>query len=489
VHHRVVPVLAAVVAATGILLSCYAMRGSEGGGETSFNSPREIVTGDIALPDGYRIEAVATGFTFPTGVAFDADGVPHVIEAGYSYGEVWAAPRLLRVDRAGSVQDGSVTVVVEGQKNGPWTGIAWHDDAFVVVEGGEMDGGRVLRIRPDGSMTTLIDELPTVGDHHANGPAIAPDGSILIGIGTATNSAIVGEDNAEFGWLARHPDFHDVPCEDVTLTGLNFGTKKDGKTIETGAFSSYGTPSTAGQVIRGSVPCSGSIIKLPPAGGAPELVAWGFRNPFGLAFAPDGVLYATDNGYDERGSRPVWGTGDHLWRIVPGAWYGWPDYSGGIALTSHAFKLSGEHDDRLLLSKAPRTPEKPVATLGVHASADGFDFSRNEAFGHVGDAFIAEFGDMAPGAGKVIRPVGFKVVRVNVKTGEIEDFAVNKGSRNGPGSAIGTHGLERPVAVRFDPEGTALYVVDFGVMTTGDDGPKPRMETGVLWKITREAGR
>jgi hypothetical protein len=32
-------------------------------------------------------------------------------------------------------------------------------------------------------------------------------------------------------------------------------------------------------------------------------------------------------------------------------------------------------------------------------------------------------------------------------------------------------GLERPVAVRFDPGGTSLYVVDFGVMTVSPHGP------------------
>ena len=40
-------------------------------------------------------------------------------------------------------------------------------------------------------------------------------------------------------------------------------------------------------------------------------------------------------------------------------------------------------------------------------------------------------------------------------------------------------------AARFDPSGTALYVVDFGVMTMGPQGPAPQPETGVLWRITR----
>lgn len=112
------------------------------------------------------------------------------------------------------------------------------------------------------------------------------------------------------------------------------------------------------------------------------------------------------------------------------------------------------------------------------------DFSRNDAFGHVGQAFIAQFGDMAPTVGKVLSPVGFKVVRVDVKSGVTEDFAVNR-EPYGPASKVGSGGLERPIAARFSPDGTALYVVDFGVMTIGED-PQPKEGTGVLWRITRE---
>lgn len=169
---------------------------------------------------------------------------------------------------------------------------------------------------------------------------IGADGFLYFGQGTATNSAVVGEDNAQFGWLLRKPAFHDVPCSDVTLTGRNFTTENpltatDDDRATTGAFSPFGTTTTDGQVIKGAVPCNGAIMKVRLTGGAPELVAWGFRNPFGLAFSPGGELYVTDNSYDERGSRPVWGTGDLLFAVKPGMWYGWPDISAEWGVTEN----------------------------------------------------------------------------------------------------------------------------------------------------------
>jgi hypothetical protein len=81
--------------------------------------------------------------------------------------------------------------------------------------------------------------------------------------------------------------------------------------------------------------------------------------------------------------------------------------------------------------------------------------------------------------------VGFQVARVDLTTGVIEPFAVNRGKKNGPASKLKTGGLERPVACRFDPSGDALYVVDFGILTMDKKGPKPGENTGVLWRIVR----
>lgn len=473
---------------------CFAMRPSHGGGQTDFKGRRHLDAADIALPQGYRIELVATGLSFPTDVAFDDENRAYVVESGYCYGEVFTTPRLLRIESASSHTE--IARGGEGQENnGPWNGVAFHDGAFYVAEGGVLHGGRILRIGADGAMTRIIEGLPSRGDHHTNGPAIGPDGKIYFAVGVATNSAVVGMDSHKFGWLARNPDFHDIPARDVTLAGINYTTDNpltpDGDDkATTGAFVPFGTRTTKGQVIPGALPATGALMRMNLDGTGLELVAWGLRNPFGMAFSSDGALYMTDNSYDVRGSRPVFGTGDLLWRIDLenlGTWHGWPDFHGQRPLSDEDhFKAPREKAPGVLLAEHPNKPPPPVAILPVHASANHFDFSRSESFGHMGEAFIANFGDMAPGVGKVIGPVGYNVVRVDVGTGEIEPFAVNRGRSNGPASMLKRSGLERPIAARFDRTGAALYVVDFGIMTM-DGKPHPQPGTGVVWRITHKS--
>jgi glucose/arabinose dehydrogenase len=481
------PALAIATLVMGSTAGCYSLLPSSGGGQTTAPATRTVDAADVAAPAGYRVEAVATGLTFPTGIAFDGEGVPHVVEAGYSYGEAFTTPRLVRLNK-----DGTTSEIARGAKNGPWTGVTYADGAFFVTEGGQIEGGRLLRISPDGRTTVLVENLPGQGDHHTNAPTVGPDGMIYFAQGTATNSGVVGEDNLKYGWLERFPKFHDIPCRDITLAGINYATTDAPATTDlprtvTGAFVPFGTPTSPGQVVKGQFPCSGSVMKVAPSGGKPELVAWGFRNPFGMAFAPDGRLYLTENGFDDRGSRPVWGAPDVLWRVTPGTWYGWPDYAEGMPINTQHYQ--GKVLPRFVLAKHPEPPPRPVASLGVHASSNGVDISRSAAFGNVGQAFIAEFGDMAPETGKSLHPVGFRVIRVDVTSGRIEDFLVNRGDKNGPATRIGGAGLERPVSVRFDPAGNALYVVDFGVMLMDRTGPKPREGTGVVWRVTREVSR
>src|SRR5690606_16979775 len=128
---------------------------------------------------------------------------------------------------------------------------------FYIAEGGQLKGGRILRINKKGEIKILIDNLPSFGDHHTNGPIIK-DNYIYFSQGVSTNSGVVGIDNYNFGWLKRFPDFHDIPCEDITLTGENFESDnplaEDGTAV-TGAFVPFNTQTKKGELIKGKIPC------------------------------------------------------------------------------------------------------------------------------------------------------------------------------------------------------------------------------------------
>lgn len=435
-----------------------------------YEGPRRVDARDIELPPGYTITAVATDLTFPTGIAFDDLGRPHVVEAGYGPVDVWTEPRLLRLEPKRQI------VVSQGQRNGPWNGVVYGDGKFYVVEGGLLKGGRLLQIGRDGKVKILAQGLPTRGDHQATGPALGPDGAVYFGVGTATNAGVVGPDNFLAGWLSRFPMISDVPCRDVALTGRGFPSVDvlgaGESQTQTGAFRPFGNVAYAGEHITGRQLCNGALMRLAPSGEV-EVVATGLRNPFGLAFDPEGKLFVTNQGYDLRGSRPTTAAGDHLWQVRPGAWYGWPDLGA-----------QGEPAGEPVLAQHPGPVPAPAAFLGVQSSPGGFDFSTSEYFGHVGEAFVALAGDrVAPAGRRQRQPSGFRIVRVDVKNGRVEDFAVNRAG--GPASKNRGGGLERPIAVRFAQHGQALYVVDYGVVLVNENGAYAQRGTGVVWRITR----
>ena len=78
-------------------------------------------------------------------------------------------------------------------------------------------------------------------------------------------------------------------------------------------------------------------------------MGWGFRHPYGLAFAPDGKLVVSMNGADERGSRNIANDGDKVYVIDVsnptnlGKFYGWPDYFGDTQpVTESTIQVSTE---------------------------------------------------------------------------------------------------------------------------------------------------
>lgn len=180
-----------------------------------------------------------------------------------------------------------------------------------------------------------------------------------------------------------------------------------------------------------------------------------------MNWSPDGRLYVSENGYDERGSRPVANAEDNIWLIRQDGWYGWPDYSSGIPITDPRFQSS--RGPRLTFLMAEHPPvEEPFMTRPKHAAVTKFDFSKNNEFGYQGDMFLAEFGAGVPITGTEQVQVGQQVVRINPATREVNAFFTAKSEALGPEGAeyIVTAGPKHPVEAQFSPDGLSLYIVD-----------------------------
>lgn len=428
---------------------------------------RRLDPNDIHLPPGYKIEVFRAGLTTPINLVIANDGQMYVADAGVTSG----SGKVLRLTSHGE------EVIAEGF-NPPLTGInIFKGDIYVSHR------GAITVIKPNGELIDVLSGLPSWGDHHNNRVVFGPDGKMYFGQGTATNSGVVGEDNA--GWVKTHPQFHDYPGETVILEGRNFTsenflTDAPGDLATTGAFSPFGVPTGRGERIKGITAASGSILRANPDGSDLELIAWGLRNPFRIKFDRHGRLFAANHGMDVRGSRGVANSPDEFQLIKKGVWYGWPDFTGGEPVTNPKFKPRKGPQPQFLLARHPMRPPLPVAVFAPHSATMGFDFNYTHRFENFGDVYIAEFGSEAPETtgGEPLPGVGHRVSRINMKNGKVTTFAINKSGF--AASYTGGGGLERPIDVVFGQD-ESMYVVDFGI---SGDGEADYLEgTGVIWRI------
>jgi glucose/arabinose dehydrogenase len=443
-----------------------------GAGPGAPSARRLLQAADLRLPLGYQAEIVAHGLGFLTAVVVAPDGTPYVAEAGFAHGSVPTQPRVLRVER-----DGSTTPVAE-QLTGPVAGLAIQGRTLFVSHRGTITAVDL----PSGHARDIVTELPSQGDHYNESIAVGPDGKLYFTQGSATNSGVVGLDNYLRGWLRTTPRVHDVPCRDLALAGVNYTTGNPltddaADTATTGAYLPFGTPSTPGQVVRGQVKCSGAILRVNPDGSDLEVYADGFRNPHGLAFRVDGQLYVTENGPAPRGSRPVDGP-DNLYEVVPGGWYGWPDFYGGLPADSPGRKPEVGEVPRSVLLNPPPLAGPPLAQFEPGAAAAGFALSRNVAFAPLAQAFVALLGDLAaPTVGSPDERAGHEVVVVTPE-GVVRTFLTSASDSQGSP-------LLRPSDATFDPSGRALYVTHFGAIQGVPGGVVLTPGTGALIRVTR----
>jgi glucose/arabinose dehydrogenase len=425
-------------------------------------------TSDLNLPSDYSIEVYAIGLDSPIGMISSENGDLYIAESGTTSGSA----KVLRL------RNGRFDIIAENF-NIPVTGINYLDGKIYISH-----KGSITVINSDGSRQDLLSGLPCNGDYGISNVAFGPDGKIYFGIGTATNSGVVGEDNE---WVFDHPLLHDVPPFNIALVGQNYVTNNilnaNTEKAYTGDFSAYGVPNTADEKRKGVLKASGSILRFDRDGTNLELVASGLRNPVQIQFDRRFQLYAANRGYDVRGSRPIANAPDEFFRITAGTWYGWPDFSAGEPVTDEKFRPEGGSQPEFILASHPSIPPKPLAVFPAHSTIMGFDFS-NSNFSSPNDIYIAEFGSFGPitmGASAPYLGIGYKISRINIRTGEVATFINNKSGipayRNRGG------GFGRPVDIIFEPDGT-MYILDMGI--SDRNNPVQCLPyTGVIWRVRR----
>lgn len=220
-------------------------------------------------------------------------------------------------------------------------------------------------------------------------------------------------------------------------------------------------------------------------------------------------MYAAENGYDNRGARPVNDEIDATLRVEKGMWYGVPDFSAGREpLTNSKFEVPDSLQAMVVENGQPQgknlgfmidhqasglTPPDPSVVVGRHefnSSPSLIDVAPASWGDMAGRLFVAEWGDLAPPTnplrGKM--PAGSRVVMIDPATGKMEAFVSNP--QPGPASTQGIagSGIERPFGVRFGPDGS-MYIVDYGVVEIDMKQTPPYVYqpgTGAIWKVTRK---
>ena len=395
---------------------------------------------------------------------------------------------------------------------GPIGGIAIAPEGHkVYVSHRDADGnGVVTAFGYDGSHQTVVASIPCQGDNGMSDVALnANTGRLWFGVGTATNSGVVGLDN--WSWVKKYPNFCDRSFVDLKLNGFQFKSKHP----DAGLFGAPEIAVTAPyQPFNVSTPTrirhndfpTGAIYSVDPAGGNLKVEAYGIHAPRGVTFNSFGTPYITNDGMELRGTRPIKDDPDAL-LIVRGGWYGWPDYSADLQpVTDERFQLKG--DMLKLLTKSgydeigflidhaasnnreglpPPYASLLQTTFPSLSGASRFDFvpETGPLRKFAGQIIVPLSGDRAPFATsgrKLVEPIGFKVVRFDPTNGQVHEFLRN--AKGGPASRLhkGEGLVERPVAARFAPDGS-LYIVDFGRLDVKENRIKVVPNTGRIFRL------
>src|SRR5437899_1699001 len=517
---------------------------------------------NIVVPSGFEVSVFKSGLNFPTAVAFRGNRQRFevfVLESGHGLpsrcndetssvvgGEFSATnpftPDILVFNESGHLIRGPLAKPTASggglQPHGPAIDIAFENgfeggrlfatdsNQAIRAVGAQNNSSRIVTVNPQtGQVTPFISGLPT-GDHPAE-QITFKDGWIYWSQGSTTNSSVVGRDN---GGGANQQD---IPCQDITLSTNLFDA---GGRVMTSGYSPFntrrpGATVTAFESATGPGICGGPIdrakVNVTDPKSTIEPVSWGYRNPYGIRFAPDdhalkGGLFVTENGEDERGARPTNNSPDrlHLAQQNPDGspdYHGWPDRFGFLASTQAVFNpVGGPGDDNPIavvgkpvqpvLAFPPQPITAPIALEPADVAVVGLDFAPDSFVGGVvkkGAALISREGDFGfskangtPEAGHDIELVNFSRPGEPLQIQQ-SDFAFNN-TNDQAFTDNGVQGINRPTDLKFGPDGCA-YLVDYGaVRDFGQSDPATKFVgaangplvqipgTGTIWKICRQ---
>ena len=451
---------------------------------------------DVIAPDGYEVEPVIVGLSFPCGMGFADDGSLFLLEGGSTWPtRPYMPARVLRLDTdSGKVDEIGVEVL-----GGP-RGVAYRDGAiYVTVKGGYHAHLDRYDLK-SGERTVIVDGLPSGGWHEPSDPAFGPEGLIYFGNGSVSQNGVCLPQGFTVD-LAKHPEACDVPGQDVILSGNNVWSRNPTTPFpflaETGPFKPFGQRAEKGEVIRGQLKCSSGLWRCHPDGSGLELLAWGCATLTGWPSAktagstpPIMTTRRRESGRSPRtriasgtSAMPARRTG----RFSTPDWYRFPDICGdGLPAWHESHQPKKGKPAEPLLENPPPWAGPAAYIEKPHTCMTHMEFCRSDAFGHRGELFLAQFGTYAPlnTPDPAALNRGFRVMRIDLDSGLGEPFLRNR--EPGPASAHpGSGGLERPVDCKFHPDGRSLYVLDFGVTVVAPTHVVAYARTGVLWRVTR----
>jgi glucose/arabinose dehydrogenase len=363
------------------------------------------------VPQGFKIEAIATGLSNPRNVYPLPNGDLLVVESRKEAKEPIERPKRKIMDW--------VEAKAHGNGSGP-------SNRILLLRDSNGDG------KPD-AKSVLVEGLN------------APFGIVLVG-----DQLYVADTDAILRFPYKVGDTKvggdAVKVVDLPAGAINHHWTKSLTANADGSKLYVGVGSNSNILERGpgAEMYRADILEVDPKSGAFAVFATGLRNPNGLTFYPGSdVLWTVVNERDELGPDLV---PDYMTSVKRGAFYGWP------------YSYWGQHEDARVRPQRPdlvKAAIKPDYGLSSHVAPLGLAFYTGTSFPAQfrGGAFVGEHGSWN-------RPErnGYKVVFIRFENGKpvgqpidfVTDFLKGDGARG------------RPVGVAIDKTGALIVADDVG---------------------------